>query len=36
MYFQVSIMVLKGFPPVIAADAYAASAVGGVTSDSTA
>ena len=36
VYFQVAIMVLIALPPVIAAAATAASAVGGLTSDSTA
>ena len=35
-YFQVSIMVLYGFPPVIADAANGESATGGETSDSTA
>ena len=35
-YFQVSIIVLYGFPPVIAAAANGESATGGDTSDSTA
>ena len=36
VYFQVSIMVLNGLPPVIAAAANGDSAVGGLTSESTA
>ena len=36
VYFQVSIMVRKGFPPVIAAAANGDNAVGGLTSDRTA
>ena len=36
VYFQVSIIVLNGLPPVIAAAANGDSAVGGLTSDSTA
>ena len=36
VYFQVIIIVRKGFPPVIAAAANAESAVGGLTSESTA
>ena len=36
VYFQVAIMVLNASPPVIAAEATAASAVGGLTSASTA
>ena len=36
MYFQVSIIVRKALPPVIAAAATAESAVGGLTSDRTA
>lgn len=35
-YFQVATMVRIGLPPVMAAAAAAASAVGGLTSDSTA
>ena len=36
VYFQVSIIVLNGLPPVIAAAANGDSAVGGLTSESTA
>ena len=36
VYFQVSIMVLNALPPVMAAAATADSAVGGLTSESTA
>ena len=36
VYFQVSIIVRKALPPVIAAAAKAESAVGGLTSDRTA
>ena len=36
MYFQLAHIVRIGFPPVIADAATAASAVGGLTSDSTA
>jgi hypothetical protein len=36
VYFQVRIIVLKGLPPVSAAAANGDSAVGGLTSDSTA
>ncbi len=36
VYFQVSIIVLKAFPPVTAAAATAARAVGGLTSERTA
>jgi hypothetical protein len=35
MYFHASIVVLNGFPPVIAAAANGDSAVGGLTSPST-
>ena len=36
VYFQVSIIVRNGLPPVMAAAANGESAVGGLTSDSTA